>query len=186
MEREHPQVELKRSACPYCKDPVHPGDAKAACDACMAWHHQECWSDHGGCSACGAAQGVGEGVVERAPAPAADPPVCAASGCSRPVQQRVLETVYVNLPEQGTQHAITTLCHRHAGTGLRLSQSQVGALGVLLLGIASICVILVFYTEELWPCMAAGAMSYVMGLAALAQRRNRRGLLEQLQAHEKD
>jgi len=189
VEREQPQLELKRGACPYCKDPVRPGDQKAACDACMAWHHQECWSAHGGCSACGAAQGVGQAApvpaAVRVAAPAADPPPqCAAAGCDRPVQQRVRVALSVNVVEEGTQHPIMALCHRHAGAGLRHSQSATGALGVLLMGVAGTCVILLVYTEETWIWVAAVTMSYVMGLAAFAQSGNRRKLLEQLRAEE--
>lgn len=40
--------------CPFCHEPVVPTDAKAACDRCMSWHHDACWSEHGRCAACGA------------------------------------------------------------------------------------------------------------------------------------
>jgi len=46
-------VEVQRDRCPFCHDAVSPEQDKTACDACMAWHHKECWSNHGGCSACG-------------------------------------------------------------------------------------------------------------------------------------
>jgi len=41
--------------CPFCHAPVRPGadEPKRSCGACMAWHHAECWAEHGGCAACG-------------------------------------------------------------------------------------------------------------------------------------
>lgn len=53
MTQEITQVEVQRDRCPFCHDAVSPDQAKTACDACMAWHHKDCWADHGGCSACG-------------------------------------------------------------------------------------------------------------------------------------
>ncbi len=52
--REQPRVEVERPRCPFCHEGVNPEMAKAACDACMAWHHKGCWGEGGGCSACGA------------------------------------------------------------------------------------------------------------------------------------
>lgn len=57
-ERER-QVAVEHPRCPYCRDAVAPGARKTACDACMAWHHTDCWSEHGACSACGAVQALG-------------------------------------------------------------------------------------------------------------------------------
>jgi hypothetical protein len=42
-----------RPTCPYCRGPVGVEARKAACDACLAWHHRECWREHGACTACG-------------------------------------------------------------------------------------------------------------------------------------
>lgn len=53
MEQERPRVELRHAVCPFCKVSVRPEQGKVACDSCMAWHHRECWTDHGACSACG-------------------------------------------------------------------------------------------------------------------------------------
>jgi hypothetical protein len=52
IERERPLVDHPR--CPYCHEFVRPGDdeAKQSCGSCMAWHHAECWGEHGGCAAC--------------------------------------------------------------------------------------------------------------------------------------
>ncbi len=45
---------VARARCPFCHDDVRPDDpAKVGCSACMAWHHEPCWSEGGGCSACG-------------------------------------------------------------------------------------------------------------------------------------
>jgi len=53
MNQELVQVEVQRDRCPFCHDAVRPDQDKTACDACMAWHHKDCWANHGGCSACG-------------------------------------------------------------------------------------------------------------------------------------
>jgi hypothetical protein len=52
--REQPRVQLERPRCPFCHAGVEPDVPKAACDACMAWHHKACWGEGGGCGACGA------------------------------------------------------------------------------------------------------------------------------------
>lgn len=44
---------LSHPRCPFCHDPVAPSMEKTACHACMAWHHAECWGEHGGCATCG-------------------------------------------------------------------------------------------------------------------------------------
>lgn len=46
------QIKAKHPPCPYCHGPVEPRAIKAACDGCMAWHHKECWDEHGACAAC--------------------------------------------------------------------------------------------------------------------------------------
>lgn len=51
--REDLDVNVERPRCPFCHDEVLPtGQEKLACTSCMAWHHQACWQEHGGCSAC--------------------------------------------------------------------------------------------------------------------------------------
>lgn len=56
-------VEVPRARCPFCRDEVGPDEAKQACGDCMAWHHQTCWTEHGGCSTCGReAQAVTQGA----------------------------------------------------------------------------------------------------------------------------
>lgn len=45
---------VAHARCPFCHDDVRPDDpAKIGCAACMAWHHEPCWSEGGGCAACG-------------------------------------------------------------------------------------------------------------------------------------
>lgn len=51
---KEPRVSARASArCPFCHDAITPSVAKTGCEACMAWHHIECWDQHGRCSACG-------------------------------------------------------------------------------------------------------------------------------------
>ena len=52
---------VQHPRCPYCRDAVQPEDPKAACDACMTWHHAECWEGLGRCAACQAERAVGRG-----------------------------------------------------------------------------------------------------------------------------
>ena len=55
--------------CPYCHQAVQPHEAKAACDGCMAWHHQECWEELSHCAACQASDAVGAGQPDVGPRP---------------------------------------------------------------------------------------------------------------------
>ncbi|MCA8921935.1 MAG: hypothetical protein KDD82_09015, partial [Planctomycetes bacterium] len=50
-----PQIRLRDPRCPFCHDAVTPGEREQlACNACRAWHHQDCWTEAGArCSACG-------------------------------------------------------------------------------------------------------------------------------------
>jgi hypothetical protein len=62
------EVALEHPHCPYCHEEVRPGEsAKQSCEDCMTWHHLECWTQSGGCSACGQRNA---GVVEGVPHPA--------------------------------------------------------------------------------------------------------------------
>lgn len=70
MERQAASF-VQHPRCPYCREGVEPRQPKAACDACMSWHHDECWDEHGGCSACGEQAPVGTGQPQ--PEPRAHP-----------------------------------------------------------------------------------------------------------------
>jgi uncharacterized RDD family membrane protein YckC len=39
--------------CPYCQTPVKPGEAVVFCSACSIPHHQQCWTEGGGCTTFG-------------------------------------------------------------------------------------------------------------------------------------
>lgn len=43
--------------CPYCRFPLKPGAALAACAACDAAHHDDCWAENGGCAVVGCQNG---------------------------------------------------------------------------------------------------------------------------------
>jgi len=45
---------VKHPRCPFCHQEVVAVDPKRACEACMAWHHRDCWAEGGDrCGACG-------------------------------------------------------------------------------------------------------------------------------------
>lgn len=44
--------------CPYCHDVLTAEERQRRCEACEAGHHPECFSAHGGCSACQAGAGA--------------------------------------------------------------------------------------------------------------------------------
>lgn len=58
-ERTRGQVQVGRDRCPFCHVGVSPNQPKIACDACMAWHHAECWKEYGACAACAASEVAG-------------------------------------------------------------------------------------------------------------------------------
>ncbi len=39
--------------CPYCRHDLSSGTAHVACDECHAQHHDDCWSENGGCAIVG-------------------------------------------------------------------------------------------------------------------------------------
>ncbi len=54
---ERLQIATTAGRCPYCHDSV-PVAERAACAACLAPHHQECWREQGACAACGDARAL--------------------------------------------------------------------------------------------------------------------------------
>jgi hypothetical protein len=43
-------------SCPYCRFPLKEGAAAERCDSCSSLHHEDCWSDGGGCAVLGCPQ----------------------------------------------------------------------------------------------------------------------------------
>lgn len=55
-----PQLRPSAPACPYCKEVLclgPEGEATQRCRGCATRHHEECWSEHGGCAVHGCAGG---------------------------------------------------------------------------------------------------------------------------------
>lgn len=52
MEKTTPILNHSSPKCPYCHDAVTADSLKTACESCMAWHHRDCWEEHGACSTC--------------------------------------------------------------------------------------------------------------------------------------
>jgi len=45
-------VQVHHPQCPFCHASVQPSERKVACDRCMSWQHEACWSEHGRCATC--------------------------------------------------------------------------------------------------------------------------------------
>jgi hypothetical protein len=39
-----------QALCAICQTPIAAGDSRAACPACNAGYHEECWNENGGCA----------------------------------------------------------------------------------------------------------------------------------------
>jgi len=149
VERPREQIRLERERCPFCREAVRPDEAKTACDACMAWHHTECWGEHGGCAACDHAGAVAPGAPRRAregagaePAPAASAEgaaECRRIGCAEPVlagkvlcTRHALQDAYTLLVTGPLAVAVGAFLFY--GAGAALPAIIVGGVGVLNVG----------------------------------------------------
>lgn len=50
---ERDDVHVAAIRCPFCHEDISGDGLKHGCPKCMAWHHQACWQESDGCSACG-------------------------------------------------------------------------------------------------------------------------------------
>ena len=50
--------------CPYCRFPLKEGGAAIECGACHAIHHQECFTENGGCAVAGCTAGPGSAAAQ--------------------------------------------------------------------------------------------------------------------------
>lgn len=66
MEKSRARIKVDKPRCPFCHEAVDAEEDKRACDACMAWHHAECWTEHGRCATCGLVAYLG---LAEAPSP---------------------------------------------------------------------------------------------------------------------
>ena len=57
MTERQREISVDRPRCPFCRDDLLAEQEKTGCSVCMAWHHAECWQEHGACCACGASAG---------------------------------------------------------------------------------------------------------------------------------
>ncbi len=79
---------VQHPRCPFCHEAVTPAEPhKRACGACMGWHHDACWQEHGGCAACGA--GGGASAARRPSSPTS------AKAGARPARRRASSQVAV-------------------------------------------------------------------------------------------
>ncbi len=62
-------------SCPYCRFAIKQGTAIVACGACHAPHHQDCWTDNGGCAIVACDGGPAAGTSQHAPPPTRRHPV---------------------------------------------------------------------------------------------------------------
>jgi len=145
-------VRVERERCPFCHEPVRSDDTKAACDACMAWHHADCWAEHDGCAACDHSRPLAPAAPRRSREAAAtsraperlDP----ASEHGAPCQLRGCEAV-IPVGE--------VLCRRH-----RLKQARgLRLLALLALGLA--VVLLARGADWVGPLVLLGVLLGVLG-----------------------
>jgi hypothetical protein len=53
--------------CPYCRFPLKEGSPAERCDACGSLHHEDCWTDGGGCAVLGCSQAGAAGAASAPP-----------------------------------------------------------------------------------------------------------------------
>jgi len=154
-------IRVERPRCPYCHGDLDPGQAKHGCEACLAWHHRECWDEHGACSACGAREADAPPPARRedaalggAPEKGAELtvpawPPCVEAGCQRPA-----------VWEGGLYDE---RCLEHARADAR-SDVNFG-LGTALVVFGPGTVALAAYGFPAWACVLAGVTGTVTAIA---------------------
>lgn len=76
------------AACPYCRFALKAGVEIVACPSCEAVHHEECWTDNGGCAVVGCAEGPEQGPpTGKLPARAPLPPPTDGGAGRRDIEQ---------------------------------------------------------------------------------------------------
>jgi hypothetical protein len=63
--------------CPYCRFPLKEGSPSERCDACGSLHHEDCWSDGGGCAVLGCSQAGTSAPASASPGPGQPRPASA-------------------------------------------------------------------------------------------------------------
>jgi hypothetical protein len=173
MERERPRVELTHTHCPYCKDSVRPDEDKEACHSCMAWHHAECWTTHGGCSACLTATA--------ATAPAAnDLTRCFRESCAEPVHLTPLPRDY-RVDHGGERVHMGRLCAKHAVAGLEgyaVTTEGVGAVFLALTIFSGVLAVLSQRVHLLFGPLVLGIIAAVFYVAHTRYRKLMRKIAE--------
>lgn len=162
------RVEVSGPRCPFCHDTIAPRVEKLACDACMAWHHAECWTEGG--QRCG---GCGAGVVSgsrHVPDPATQRPV---GGRAAPVRPRG------SCGARGCEQAGAAtwigsrrLCPDHA---LRLYGTLLTVLGVLPIALATVVVLDLLSVHVSVSELLAGLGVWLLSWVALVPGRLLRG-----------
>lgn len=71
MEHTQPIVNHSSLKCPFCHDSIQGDLRKKGCQECLAWHHLDCWNEHGRCASCQTEDQVDEHsqLIDRNPAP---------------------------------------------------------------------------------------------------------------------
>lgn len=183
--RPHParsDVRVGREACPFCREAVGPGEDKTACDGCMAWHHAECWREHGACSACGGQRALQAGLAGGG---------CAWPGCGEARSGIDLRRQAAIPGRDGGRkefRRLEDLCRGHAAECLsRLGRQQLFAIGVSALVTAVMCVFLASQTSRSSSdfSLAVGAavlLCLIYGVLVVVQRRSNSKALADLRA----
>lgn len=166
MERQRPRVELSHAHCPYCKAAVRPEEDKEACHACMAWHHAECWTSHGGCSACTALSHA----PQAAPAGADGLWRCLWSGCDQQAHTVELPSDY-RVRLGGELVHMGRLCPKHAAAGLKGYAATVEGVGAVFLALTIFVGTLVLVSRQLRLLAAPGLLGIITAVCFYARER---------------
>ena len=79
MEQTQTVINHSSLKCPYCHDSIQGDLRKKGCQDCLAWHHLDCWNEHGRCASCQAEDQTDE---HSQPIAGNSGPVCLHEGCS--------------------------------------------------------------------------------------------------------
>lgn len=122
--------------CPYCHDSITMSAKKTGCEACMAWHHKDCWHELGGCSSCGV-QNQASTSAQRSRGLSNDTQ-CSDPSCARAPQWS----------DFGTLDERRAMCWEHSEKALSDQSDALEIMSVIVLFAAACSIILALFIES--------------------------------------